>query len=86
MTNFCLADTFHINPQLQLHVAQQDKVGYSREYMLLLTKIHHSHDHHGIRNRLTNYFLQVILSLSQHCVSEPQVSADGMRDEKADRF
>jgi len=34
------SDTFHINPQLQLHVAQQDKV---------------------------------ILSLSQHCVSEPQV-------------
>jgi len=34
------SDTFHINPQLQLHVGQQDKV---------------------------------ILSLSQHCVSEPQV-------------
>jgi len=34
------SDTFHINPQLQLHVSQQDKV---------------------------------ILSLSQHCVSEPQV-------------
>ena len=27
MTKFCLADPFHINPQLQLHVAQQDKVG-----------------------------------------------------------
>ena len=43
MTKFCLADTFHINPQLQLHVAQQDKVGSWREYqgfMLLLTKIH----------------------------------------------
>ena len=44
--------------------------------------LHHSHDHHC--NRLANNFLQVILSLSQHCVSEPQVSADGMRDEKAD--
>ena len=37
--------------------------------------LHHSHDHHC--NRLANNFLQVILSLSQHCVSEPQVSADG---------
>ena len=36
-----IADTFHINPQLQLHVSQHDKV---------------------------------ILSLSQHCVSEPKVS------------
>ena len=39
--NISLLDTFHINPQLQLHVSQHDKV---------------------------------ILSLSQHCVSEPQVS------------
>ena len=36
-----IPDTFHINPQLQLHVSQHDNV---------------------------------ILSLSQHCVSEPQVS------------
>jgi calpain-9 len=39
--NYKILDTFHINPQLQLHVSQHDKV---------------------------------ILSLSQHCVSEPQVS------------
>ena len=40
MTNFCLADTFHINPQLQLHLGSHDTC---------------------------------VLSLSQHCVSEPQV-------------
>ena len=37
---FPLPDTFHINPQLQLHLAAQDTA---------------------------------VLSLSQHCVSEPQV-------------
>ena len=26
LTLFLISDTFHINPQLQLHVAQQDKV------------------------------------------------------------
>ena len=37
---YFLADTFHINPQLQLHLSAQDTA---------------------------------VLSLSQHCVSEPQV-------------